>query len=153
MFHGDYRLNRVEDLTVGMVVTVEGGLSNAVAARVGFDEDIKGPLDAAAPNRNSPFSGMCQTVTPDGGSPYDNYISFPIAQGTVLGISGHPQADDSLRWSFAERKDPVNPSQYKVIGAVRNLDAGARSCQIDDLVVEYGCADVNDLPGPPRWDR
>jgi hypothetical protein len=147
VFRGDDRLNRVEDLKVGMVVTVEGDLSNAVATRVRFDEDIKGPLDGAVPNRNSPFSVMGQTVTPDGGSLYDNNINFPIAAGTVLEISGHRQADDSILLSFAERKDPDNINRYKVIGTVRNLNAAAQTFEIDELVVDYAGADVNDLPG------
>ncbi len=145
VFRGDDQLNDVRELEIGMIVRVEGSIDDKIASSVRFEEDVKGPADG--PASGDSFSVMGQTVITDAGTVFNNTSLAGIAAGDILEISGLRNANDDIVARFVERKtNPANVNRYSVIGNVRNLDSTSRTFRIDDLVVDYGAADVNDLP-------
>ncbi|MEA3411618.1 MAG: DUF5666 domain-containing protein, partial [Pseudomonadota bacterium] len=147
IFHGDDQLNDVRELRKGMLVRVEGDIEHAVASRVHYEEDVKGPIDEDLADLSRPFSALGQRVVADSATVVDDNVVFPVAAGTILGISGHRQADGSLLALYIEQKDPADVEQYKVIGRVTNVDTTAMTFRIDQLLVNYGSAATDDLPG------
>ena len=146
IFRGDDQLNVVRDLQIGMLVRVEGDLQNSIANSVSFDEDVKGPADG--PAIGDTLSVMGQTIITSPATIFNNTSLSAITAGDILEISGLRNADDDLVASFVEKKNnPVNVNRYSVIGNVRNLDTNARTFNIDNLAINYGAADRNDLAG------
>jgi hypothetical protein len=146
VFRGDDQLNDVRELSIGMLVRVEGDLDRRIANRVRFEEDVKGPADGAASGDR--FSVMGQTVITDAGTVFNNTSLAAIAAGDVLEISGLRNADDDIVARYVEGKaGPASVNRYSLVGNVRNLDTNARTFLIDGLTVDYGVAQVNDLPG------
>ncbi len=144
VFRGDDQLNDVRELEIGMIVRVEGSIDDKIATSVRFEEDVKGPADG--PASGDSFSVMGQTVITDAGTVFNNTSLAGIAAGDILEISGLRNANDDIVARFVERKtNPANVNRYSVIGNVRNLDSASRTFRIDDLVVDYGAANVNDL--------
>jgi hypothetical protein len=146
VFRGDDQVNDVRDLAIGMRVSVEGDLDNARADRVRFEEDVKGPADAAASGNS--FSVMGQTILTDATTLFNNTSLTSIVAGDILEISGLRNANDDIVARFVEKKNnPVNVNRYSVIGNVRALDSTAKTFRIDELIVNYATANVNDLTG------
>jgi hypothetical protein len=144
VFHGDDQLNDVRELAVGMVVRVEGSIDDRIARSVRYEEDVKGPADGPASGNS--FSVMGQTVVTDAGTVFNNTSLATLAAGDVLEVSGLRNGNDDIVAHFVERKTaPANVNRYSVIGNVRDLDSNARTFRIDDLLVSYASADVNDL--------
>jgi len=146
VFRGDDQLNTVRDLSIGMMVRVEGDLDNRIASSVRFEEDVKGPADG--PATGDRFSVMGQTVITDATTIFNNTSLGAITAGDILEISGLRNADDDIVARFVERKtNPANVNRYSLIGNVRSLDTNAKTFLVDDLSVNYSLADVNDLSG------
>jgi hypothetical protein len=144
VFRGDDQLNDVRELEIGMIVRVEGSIDDKIASSVRFEQDVKGPADG--PASGDTFSVMGQTVITDAGTVFNNTSLAGIAAGDILEISGLRDANDAIVARYVERKtNPANVNRYSVIGNVRNLDSTSRTFRVDDLVVDYGAADVNDL--------
>jgi hypothetical protein len=146
VFRDDNQLNDVRELSIGMMVRVQGDLGNRIANQVRFEEDVKGPADG--PATGARFSVMGQTVITDAGTVYNNTSLAAIAAGDVLEISGLRNADDDIVARYVEGKaGPASVNRYSLIGNVRSLDTVARTFAVDGLTVDYGSAVVNDLSG------
>lgn len=149
VFRGDDRVNDVTELEIGMRVRIEGDMERAIASRVSFEEDVKGPVDSV-----NPLRVMGQTIETDDGTHVRQSGGGmlevgDLGPGDILEISGTRLDNDHLLATFIERKDnPVN--KYKVIGAARNVDPNAMTLEIGGLngagrlLVRYGTADVDD---------
>ena len=144
IFRGDDQLNDVRELDIGMIVRVEGSIDDRVASSVRFEEDVKGPADG--PASGDSFSVMGQTVITDAGTVFNNTSLAGIAAGEILEISGLRNANDDILARFVERKtNPADVNRYSVTGNVRDLDTTSLTFRIDDLIVSYGTANVNDF--------
>lgn len=135
------------DLDLGMIVSVSRSSgNNSMAERVEFDEDIKGIVDM---NDNSgTLSIMGQTVIANASTVFIDGALNTLTPGTVAEVSGFRDANDSLIATFIENKGaPASVNSYEVTGNVRNLDAVAMTFQIDDLLVSYASANLNDFDG------
>jgi len=144
IFRGDDQLNDVRELEIGMIVRVEGSIDDRVASSVRFEEDVKGPADG--PASGDSFSVMGQTVITDAGTVFNNTSLAGIAAGDILEISGLRNANDDILARFVERKtNPADVNRYSVTGNVRGLDTTSLTFRIDDLIVSYGTANVNDF--------
>ena len=141
------QVNDVRDLNEGMIVRVEGDLSNKVADNVSFEETVKGLVDV--PPSGTTLTVMGQTVLTDASTVFNNNVILAsIAAGDLLEISGLRDANDNILASFVERKNnPANVNRYNVTGNVRNLNTVTKRFQIGGLTVDYSAADVNDLAG------
>jgi len=144
---GDDIVNSERDLEIGMVVRVEGDIENRVASSISFKEDVKGPADG--PAIDGILSVMGQTIIINAATVLDDELLLSdIVAGDILEISGLRNADDDIVASFVEKKaNPANVRRYSVIGNVRELDSNAKTFKIDELLVDYSEAIVNDLAG------
>ncbi len=134
-----------DDLKVGMVVEVSGSFEDGSAARVAFDEDIKGPVDAVS---GDTLTVVGQTVQINGETVFDDNLNqASISVGDILEISGFRGMNDSLEASFIERKTDANTNAFKVIGPISNLDSAGTQFSIGGLSVDYNSATLDDLNG------
>lgn len=143
----DEILNNVTDLNIGMVVTVEGSSTTAIATSVTFDEDIKGPLDTDVIDFSIPFSVMGQTVITDASTIIDNSTNLPLAAGDILEISGMRQMGDTILATYIETKSIAKVKKFEVVGNVRSLDENALTFKIGNLTIDYSAAVLDDFNG------
>jgi hypothetical protein len=142
---GDDIVNSERDLEIGMIVRVEGDIQNRVASSISFEEDVKGPADGVVVG--GILKVMGQTVITDLSTVLDeDLVLGDINAGDILEISGLRNVDDDIVASFIEKKaNPADVRRYSVIGNVRELNTGAKTFKIDDLLVDYSTAIVNDF--------
>ncbi len=135
------------DLDLGMIVAVSRSANGSTSAnRIQFEEDVKGLVDV---NDNSgTLSVMGQTVITDASTVFINGALNTLTAGTVAEVSGFRNANDDIVATFIENKGaPASVNAYEVIGNVRNLNSAAMTFQIDDLLVSYASANLNDFDG------
>jgi hypothetical protein len=137
----------VTNLNIGMVVTVAGSSTTAIATSVTFDEDIKGPLDFAISDFSNPLFVMGQTVITDDNTIIHNSINLPLTAGDILEISGLRQMGDSILATYIETKSITKVKKFEVVGNVRSLDVNSRTFKIGDLTVDYSVAVLDDFNG------
>lgn len=144
---GDDIVNSERDLEIGMVVRVEGDIENRIASSISFEEDVKGPADG--PAIDGILSVMGQTIIINAATVLDDDLFLSdIVAGDILEISGLRNTDDDIVASFVEKKaNPADVRRYSVIGNVRELDSNVKTFKIDELLVDYSEAMVNDLAG------
>lgn len=139
-------VNRVQDLDVGMIVRVEGDMTNRIASSVTFEEELTGPADGSVTNGR--LSVMGQTIIINAATRFDDdLVATNIAAGNILEISGLRNADDDIVASYIDIESPADVSEFSVIGNVRDLDTAAKTFKIDGLLIDYSTADVGDLAG------
>ena len=145
---GDDDDNGIEEteLEIGMVVRVEGDIQNRIASSISFEEDVKGPADGGVA-ADGTFSVMGQTIIINPVTVLDEGLSLAgIASDDILEISGLRNVDDDIVASFIEKKaGPADVRRYSVIGHVRALDTNAKTFKIDNLLIDYNGASVNDF--------
>jgi hypothetical protein len=166
------------DLSLGMVVTVEGTRAadgTGTATRVEFDDEIEGPLDPASydPATCPSPDETCFTVFGQGfvadrntsyaGTTFDGFRAFfspsPDAVDAVVEVSGladvHPTQGIAIRATRIEIKEPNGPviggTKVELEGSVENL-AGDQF-EIGPVTItlnEPGClpTDTTELEGP-----
>jgi hypothetical protein len=136
------------DLSEGMIVRVEGSHDGGASAdRVYYEELIKGPVDTVDAG-NSQMTVMGQTVHIDAGTVFDSGTSLAnFLSGDIAEVSGHAQADGSIRATYVEEKSGASVNKYELIGSATGVDDMAKTFMIGGLNVSYATADVSDLPG------
>ncbi len=135
-----------DDLSVGMVVELQGDLDARTATMVKFEEDIKGPVDAVSADE---LTVMGQTVVITPQTIFDDNLDpATINVGDVLEVSGLRGVADVLEASFIEDKTGDAINAYKVIGQVRDHDGTGQTFRIGDLVVDYSIAELDDIAAP-----
>ncbi len=132
-----------DDLSVGMVVELQGDLDARTATMVKFEEDIKGPVDAVSADE---LTVMGQTVVITPQTIFDDSLDpATINVGDLLEISGLRGVNDALEATYIEDKTGDAINAYKVIGQVRDHDGTARTFRIGGLVVDYSVAELDDI--------
>jgi len=136
------------ELSEGMVVRVEGSHDGeASAERVYYEELIKGPVDAVDAG-NSQMTVMGQTVHVDAGTVFDSGTSLAnFVIGDMAEVSGHAQADGSIRATYIEEKSGASVDEYELIGSASGVDTTGKTFMIGGLTINYTSADVSDLTG------
>lgn len=129
------------DLSVGMVVKVRGDIDGGSVQFVEYDEDVKGPVDA---NNGNEIVVMGQTVNITPTTRVDNSLNLAtLVAGDLVEVSGERGPNDEIEATFIEAKDP-SINKFAVIGAVRDLDQGAQTFRVGDLIVDYSIAVLDD---------
>jgi len=141
-----------DDLRVGQVVTVSGTIDdNGVdgdADEVNFDDNVKGPIqniDLAT----SQIVVLGQTVLISPDTSFDDSISPASIDGLsiddIVEISGLVDAAGRITATRIESK-PAG-TEFEVLGTVSSLDSGNFLFNINDLVVDYSNATLDNFTG------
>lgn len=139
------------DLEVGHVVTIEGTVNpdgrTGVAEHVSFEDDLEGPISSIDPASQT-FVVVGQTVIVDDLTSFDDDIvpaSFEgLAVGDFVEVSGYADAEGNIRATRVE-VETGDDREIEVKGIVSDLDSAASTFQINDLVVDFSSATLNDF--------
>lgn len=142
-----------DDLSVGQVVTVSGTIDdNGVdgdADEVNFDDNVKGPVQSID-TATSQIVVLGQTVLINPETSFDDSISPASIDGVsvddIVEVSGLVDSNGRITATRIELK-PAG-TDFEVLGIVSGHDMGNRLFNINDLVVNYNGATLdNDFPG------
>lgn len=133
------------DLSVGQVVTVNGDINadlvSGVAESVTFDDNVKGPIQSIDIANNS-FVALGQTVLIDATTSFDDSISAGDLTGLAIGdlveVSGLVDANGAIAATRIELK--AAGTIFEVTGTVASHDSAAQTFMINQLVVDYSAA-------------
>ena len=147
------------DLAVGQVVLITGEIdedeATGTADTVSFDDAVEGPI-SEIDTVNDTLIVLGQTVVVDGGTSFDDDIEpgsiLGLAVGDIVEVSGFYLADGRILATYIELESPGD--DFEVTGLVSNLNSGALTFEINDLVVDYSGAMLEDFPnGAPENDQ
>jgi cytoskeletal protein CcmA (bactofilin family) len=133
------------DLRVGMVVRIDGSVSNATATTVSVDDAVKGRVESVLDANRLIVMG--QTVLIDNNTVRANGV-VPVV-GDYLEVHGLPTGDGVVTAGYIERKTTLPTPPFAVKGLVRSHDTTARTFTVGTLTVNYSGAgvDTGDMPG------
>ncbi len=131
-----------DQLRVGMVIRLDGSISDQTAAVITVDESIKGRVEQVLDANRMIVMG--QTVQIDGQTQFEDG-AVPAA-GDNVHVHGLIVADGTIAASFIERKAELGAPPFAVKGFVKNHDEVAQTFVIGTLTVQYAGAVVNDMP-------
>jgi len=138
------------DLAVGDVIVLRGTINDdgtsPTAASVTFDDAVEGPISAIDSDTQT-FTVLGQLVRIDADTSFDDSISTASLDGLsvddVVEVSGFFLADGSISATRIELK-PAG-GELEVTGIV--ADVAGTTFNINDLVVDFGSAMINNFPG------
>ncbi len=141
-----------DDLSVGQVVTVNGTIDdNGVegsADEVNFDDNVKGPVESINVAGNQ-IVVLSQVVLISAETSFDDSISPASIEGLsvddIVEVSGLVDADGRITATRIELK-PAG-TEFEVLGQVSSLDMGNFMFNINDLLVDYSSATLDNFPG------
>ena len=141
-----------DDLSVGQVITVNGTIDdNGVdgsADEVNFDDNVKGPVESID-TAMSRIVVLGQTVLFNPDTSFDDSISPSSIEGLnvddIVEVSGLVDASGQIAATRIELK-PAG-TEFEVLGIVSGLDTGNFMFNINDLMVDYDSATLDNFPG------
>jgi hypothetical protein len=139
-------------LMIGMVVEVEGMFdsngTSGTATSITFKDNLEGPISGitminATTNQ---LVVLGQTVIVDSQTAFEGATFATLAVGNVIEVSGMPDNMGIIHATFIELKAAnFTPGmEIEVKGTVQNLNASAKTFQINALTVDF--ASVMNLP-------
>ena len=134
----------VDNLDIGMVVTVEGTVSedgeSTVADRVIYNDNVEGPVQSitVVSDTRKDIVVLGQTVILNTVTVFKGTTFDDIAENDVVEISGLFDDTGAIWATFIEKTDGVI---FEVTGFVDNLDAVQETFKINDLTVDYSSAE------------
>jgi len=139
------------DLKVGQIVFVKGAINADLASgnadSVDADDNVTGPIDSIDLAR-SQLIVMGQLVFVNADTSFDNNISPASLEGLavddIVEVSGFFTAEGATEATRIEKK-PAG-TRFEVHGFVSNHDATNFIFSINDLVVDYSNASLDDFP-------
>jgi len=143
----------MDNLDIGRVVTVRGswadGENTAVADRVTYNDDVKGPV-----NSMTIMGPETKELTVMGQSVMLNSLTFfkavtfeTIALDDVVEVSGFYDDSGTIWASFLEKTGEFTPGlAYELKGFIASLDTDQETFLINGLLVDYSSADISGLP-------
>ena len=144
---GDLR----EFLDRGMLVRVEGTWSDGAgeAARVDYEDDLIGPLEAAIEPSVRRMTVLGQSVRFDPQTRFRNeqregINPVDLNAGDVLQISGWLDGERDIRATYVRRLAEEGQN-FRLRGEIRNFDSNARRFSIGRLEIDYDSADLEGL--------
>jgi len=144
------------DLAVGQVVLVVGTFDddglNGTAESVEYDENVEGPIENGSLDAGAAtFRVLGQTVLVTATTSFDDDIQPPsldgLAEGDFVEVSGLPDASGRIVATRIESDIPGAGDQLEVTGTVESLNSAVMKFNINNLVVDYGSAQLDDFPG------
>jgi hypothetical protein len=141
-----------DDLRVGQVITVEGTIDdNGVdgdADAVNFDDNVKGPIESIDVALNQ-IVVLGQTVLINPETSFDDSFGTAsiagLAEGDIVEVSGLVDANGRITATRIELK-PAD-TEFEVLGIVSNHDMASFLFNINDLVVDYSGATLDNFSG------
>jgi len=141
-----------DDLRVGQVITIEGTIDdNGVdgdADEVNFDDNVKGPIESID-IALSQIVVLGQTVLINPETSFDDSISPASIDGLtvddIIEVSGLVDANGRITATRIESK-PAG-TELEVLGNVSNLDSANFLFNINNLVVDYSGATLDNFSG------
>jgi hypothetical protein len=144
----------LDNLDIGMVVTVEGTLSedgkSTIADRVIYNDNVEGPVQSISDSDTTTkeVAVLGQNVILDVLTEFKGTTFDTIELNDVVEISGLVDDTGAIRATFLEKTGEFTPGLVvEIQGFVVNLDADLETFEINDLTVDYSLADVSGLPG------
>ena len=151
----------LENLDIGMVVTVEGRISKdgtrVTADRVVYNDNVTGPVESVSainPNEKE-FMVLGQIVVVNYITKFkpDTFGFDSIAANDVVEVSGYLDDTGAIRATFIKKLgDASTILDYEVTGFVENLDANLKTFMVNGLGVNYSLISNNLPPGMPADD-
>ena len=138
----------LDNLDIGMVVTVEGRISRDgtrfTADRVVYSNNVKGPvasvsgIDPITNEKEIEVLGQIVVVNFITKFKPDTFDFYSIAPDDVVEVSGYMDDTGAVRATFMEKVgDAATILDYEVTGLVENLDADLKTFMINGLKVDY----------------
>lgn len=136
-----------QDLKLGMVVRIRAGattaggagnLPTATATEITVETQVKGPVEAKTGTDTLVVLG--QTVKVDAATVFDGTTFAGIAIGDLLEVSGFVDAAGVIAATRIEAEDATD--EFRVRGAIANLDTVARTFTIGTATFDYSGAGV-----------
>jgi hypothetical protein len=142
-----------DDLSVGMVVTVQGEITadgrSGRAERILYDDELTGPISSIEPSTDGDalllrILGFAVIVERTG-TRFDDVRFDTLAVDDVVEVSGFRGEGNRLRATRLERKSRFQPgrSEVELTGRVRNLTQ--TTFRIGDVTIDFSNADLDDL--------
>ena len=141
------------DLRLGMVVTVQGTISDtgsATASSIVFDSELLGPVDVGSVNAGGKsFTILGQKVAVAAGTVFDAALPLGLSSvraGQTLEVHGflNPVANE-VQASLIQPYSGAG--KYKISGNVNSLQSGAQTFRIGAATVSYAGLGGADLQG------
>jgi len=149
----------LENLDIGMVVTVEGRTNKDgtrfTADRVVYSDNVVGPVEIISDIdlTTKEVVVLGQTVIVNVITKFKETTFGTLAPGDVVEVSGYLDDNRAIRATFLEKKgDITSILEYEVTGFVENLDANLKTFMINGLEVDYASIANNLPPGIPADD-
>ena len=144
----------LQNLNIGKVVTVQGsagdGPVNAVASRVTYTQNVRGPVEQVRDRGKGSRELMVlgQIVKVDGRTKFEGTLFDALTRNDVIEVSGFVDQTGALRATFVEKVGAFLPGvRVTVVGVVKNLNTALKIFNINDLTVDYGAAETGALSG------
>lgn len=140
-------------LQVGMVVTVAGDTNtdgvSGVAQRVEFDRPLFGPIDTLDREARS-LVVLGQTVLLDDASLLGGFSEDELQEGQSCLVSGHFEASRDLRATLLSCAGgyAAGVTIVEAEGLVSQLDTGASTFRVRDLIVSFTAAALDTRAAP-----
>lgn len=131
------------DLRIGMVVRVDGSITNKSASAITVDDAVKGRVEQVLDT--SRIVVMGQTVQIDNLTRFDNSV-LPVV-GDYVEVHGQAVSDGTVSAGFIQKKSTLATPPFAVKGFVKNHNTAAQTFAVGTLVVSYSGATLNDMPG------
>jgi hypothetical protein len=142
----------LENLAIGMVVTVEGRIkedNSVVADRIIYSVSVKGPVERVGginPNTNEKeIVVLGQPVVTNFITKFEETAFDTIAVDDVIEVSGYLDFDGKIRATFIADVTKANIIEFEVTGLVETLDTNSKTFKINNLTVNYASI-ANGLP-------
>ena len=144
----------VQNLSVGMVVRVEGRLNadgSASADSVFYGNDLKGPVESLTEldSRSKQVVILGQTILMDDRTVFRGTTAASISNGMFVEVSGYVDELGRIGATCITKIADSLPADrtVQIEGVVQNLDTIAKTFKINSLTVDYATADLSKLSG------
>jgi hypothetical protein len=133
-------------LRVGQVVAIDGSIDlvsgAAVAENISYVADVRGPVSSPDSDTGT-FRVLSRSVRANVDTVFDGVSLSDLADGTQVEVSGYINSAGEVIAARVAASDVDADAQLR--GVVSNLDARARTFQIDTMLVDY---DTSAVTGP-----
>lgn len=144
----------VQNLSVGMVVRVEGRLNangSASADRVLYGNYLKGPVESITEldSRSKQVVILDQTILMDDRTAFRGTTAASISIGMFVEVSGYLDESGRIEATYIAKIVDALPADrtLQIKGVVQDLNTAAKTFKINSLAVDYATADLSKLPG------
>ena len=139
------------DLDVGHIVMVHGSIAadgTATADSIEYDAELEGPISDIDLGAGT-ITVLGYVVVIDGDTIFDDDSLVSSIDGLSVGdfveINGYPLADGRLLAVHLELE--TDAGEVEVSGVISNLDTATSTFNLNDLVVDYTSAVLEDFDG------